>query len=379
MGAASLYEATGMKLEPAATGAAQLVSRIEAHLAASGWESGSVLGPETALADQFHASPNLVRQALRILESRGLGHMRRGLGGGLVLQTPGEQSVVASFRLYLAAHGHGRTATERAGHSTELFLQTCRSDKANQVARRLIGQLRATLDEPEPTAPGEAISLNRALGIARRLMAEAAAGAGQRGWRTIADLSDHFSVGRPVMTQAVRVLEDLEIMSVQRGRSGGLALGLPSVSMPAKVMFGYFAARQFDMDEAAALVWTCNRANALHAATASPERRAQMRILASELTAEEFITGKPWNQIAILKSLADLADNPVWHMLQRSMFAYQMRARAGATLFKPRAAAVALLGASRRIALMVAEGRAYQAADAIDECAAIEFEKISVH
>ena len=68
--------------------AIQLVAEFETALLAHHREGKDVFGPERDLAQNYHASPKAVRQALRILESRFLGSVRRGVHGGLALRVP---------------------------------------------------------------------------------------------------------------------------------------------------------------------------------------------------------------------------------------------------------------------------------------------------
>lgn len=64
---------------------AQLAERIAAEIAASGAPPGAVVASETALRAQHEAGRTVFRQAVRILEARGIAYMRRGYGGGLVV------------------------------------------------------------------------------------------------------------------------------------------------------------------------------------------------------------------------------------------------------------------------------------------------------
>ena len=62
-----------------------LAADIADDIAASGWQVGSVFGTETALLERYRVSRAALREAVRLLEYHEVAHMRRGPGGGLVV------------------------------------------------------------------------------------------------------------------------------------------------------------------------------------------------------------------------------------------------------------------------------------------------------
>src|ERR1700733_14566202 len=63
------------------------------------------LPSETDLLEAFHVSRNTLREALRILESESLIQIRRGRGGGAVVQRPHARSVARYVSLLLQVRG----------------------------------------------------------------------------------------------------------------------------------------------------------------------------------------------------------------------------------------------------------------------------------
>src|SRR3546814_7035539 len=68
--------------KPASAGL-ELADRISRSLEAAHYEPGSIIGSEQELREQHNAGRALFRQAMRILEYRGIIRLRRGLGGGV--------------------------------------------------------------------------------------------------------------------------------------------------------------------------------------------------------------------------------------------------------------------------------------------------------
>lgn len=62
----------------------ELADRIARALQAGGHESGSLIGSEQAMREEYGASSAVFRQAMRLLEHRGVIRLRRGQGGGIL-------------------------------------------------------------------------------------------------------------------------------------------------------------------------------------------------------------------------------------------------------------------------------------------------------
>src|ERR1700712_1991293 len=91
--------------EPSRTRAADIAKRIEDDIVAAGWRVGANLGSESALMQQFNVGRSVIREAIRILESRHVATPRRGHGGGLVVTAPERSAVLDHASLYLEYAG----------------------------------------------------------------------------------------------------------------------------------------------------------------------------------------------------------------------------------------------------------------------------------
>lgn len=81
--------------------AEMLAATIGDDIAASGRPVGAVFGTETALLERYRVSRSVLREAVRLLEYHSIARMRRGPGGGLVIDQPAAQASIDTIALYL--------------------------------------------------------------------------------------------------------------------------------------------------------------------------------------------------------------------------------------------------------------------------------------
>jgi DNA-binding FadR family transcriptional regulator len=85
--------------------AQRLAAQIAQEIIASGWQEGAVLGSEPELISRYGVSRAVLREACRLLEHHHVASMRRGPGGGLIVETPDAAGVAGPAALYLE-HAH---------------------------------------------------------------------------------------------------------------------------------------------------------------------------------------------------------------------------------------------------------------------------------
>jgi DNA-binding FadR family transcriptional regulator len=135
--------------------------RIERDIAAKGWPVGEVLGSEPDLLEQYGVSRAVFREAVRLIEHKRIGQMRRGPGGGLVVTAPELAAVQEAATVYLQYERVGldelfeaRIAIEETG--LELLAATLSEDTIGALRR-----LEATLSPdgtPDPVDPHVALA-----------------------------------------------------------------------------------------------------------------------------------------------------------------------------------------------------------------------------
>jgi DNA-binding FadR family transcriptional regulator len=93
--------------DPTGNLAHEAVSAVEMHLLQKGWPVGEALGALPDVQKGLGLGRPACREAMIILEARGLLDVRRGPGGGLFVAAPMAEDVVGAMLLYLALSGAG--------------------------------------------------------------------------------------------------------------------------------------------------------------------------------------------------------------------------------------------------------------------------------
>ena len=83
------------------------VSAVEMHLLQMGWPVGEALGGLRDVQKELGLGRPSFREAVIILEARGLLDVRRGPGGGLFVAAPTAEDVVGAMLMYLTLSGAG--------------------------------------------------------------------------------------------------------------------------------------------------------------------------------------------------------------------------------------------------------------------------------
>jgi DNA-binding FadR family transcriptional regulator len=141
-----------------------------------------------------------------------------------------------------------------------------------------------------------------------------------------ASLCDDFDTSRSLMRQALRILQDLDLIGVQLGRGGGYTLKQPSPIGVVRQVFAWLAARNCCPLALTELMWDLNAANLRLAgerlwALPSDERErhcAEFERIVVELRGQERF-------MRLQQALAHVADCPVIATLARCVVSYQAR------------------------------------------------------
>jgi DNA-binding FadR family transcriptional regulator len=155
------YDSTGNRAHEA-------VSVVEMYLLQRGWPVGEALGALPDVQKELGLGRPACREAMIILEARGLLDVRRGPGGGLFVAAPTAEDVVGAILMYLTLSGFG---------------QNCIPEFRLLVWRMVV---EAAID---------------------RGLAAPAAGASQGEWGFAVDLAHR--VGNPAMAMAAQIAEML--------------------------------------------------------------------------------------------------------------------------------------------------------------------------
>jgi DNA-binding FadR family transcriptional regulator len=151
----SVAPSLGAKVPPSAevtkTGVA-VARRIEEEIIGDGWPLGKWLGSEPELIDRYEVSRAAFREAVRLLEFRGVARMRTGPRGGLIVTAP-DASVVTRAAASFLDYQHVR-APHLFNARSALELK-CIELIGGRMSREQCERLQATVDAESTYSPAQ--------------------------------------------------------------------------------------------------------------------------------------------------------------------------------------------------------------------------------
>lgn len=218
-----------------------------------GWPVGAFLGTERELIAQFGVNRDTLREAIRVVEARGSMQMQRGCAGGLRLLSPPVENVASALAAYLHASGHTQEKLQDAILVAEPIFAAFGDEDL------IVSLYRQTVEMLCTNKPPGAASTSRAETIAKRLIeSNGPPPASGIFLGDEAQLSDKLGCTRPALREALRILADLSIVKVRRGRGGGFTLVQPSADFIVRRVFGLIASRHFTLPELLPTIWALN-------------------------------------------------------------------------------------------------------------------------
>jgi DNA-binding FadR family transcriptional regulator len=300
---------------------AHIAWALEHEAVEQGWVVGRFVGSERDLIDRFGVSRDVVREAIRLLEARGSMLIERGRNGGLWLAEPDLEWAAGALAMFLRASGYTDVQLdEMLSIARPLLAEMCNDHLLVQLQQRTFGLLATT----EPTNPR---FKGRGFRIATRLIQHYSP-IPTEGIRLGSEesLCERFSTSRPTFRQALRILDDLGTLEVQRGRGGGYLLKRPSSIGVVRQMFALLASRQQTLDDVLPMKWTldvvklCLAMRALQRLDSST-RAEHQHFLASILT----YPSEPYRWSLLQQALGRIGRDPMVNTLLWCLVAYHVR------------------------------------------------------
>ncbi|CUU57530.1 DNA-binding transcriptional regulator, FadR family [Parafrankia irregularis] len=183
--------------------ASRLARTIELEIIRRGWPVGEGLGSEAQLMERYQVGRSVLREAVRLLESRWVARPRPGPGGGLVVTAPDHDGVRDVARVYL---DFARARPEHLCETWSALEAVAVRRLSEQIDTAGLTRLRGAL---EPTAPGARAASPRA----RSRSVGARSGPVTAGTPGEASVLLHLEIarlaGNPAAELFIRVLADL--------------------------------------------------------------------------------------------------------------------------------------------------------------------------
>jgi DNA-binding FadR family transcriptional regulator len=335
---------------------------LEDSLQRQGWPEGAVCEPEKTMAARFGVGVRLMRQAFRILQSRGAIRPQRGRRGGLVVLRPDLEEAATALADNLRWSGVTNAEINEARALLEPLAARglgLADDRMPNVDPQDIIRLNPGLalalacfrKFPRPGAPGPLADVGSALGVeggyalGMHSKTDDVTGANMAtrvAWRigqeithelcrsndrlgSLWDLAGRYEVSLAIVIDAVRILEDADVVACIRGRTGGVTLKLPNGDAVISAVHGYLAASATSADHCVSICHqlntraACGVAEARAADALAEVQAAYDRMRAA--TGEEVM--RAWYELQ--KLLHDRAGNRALHLITRCLAAYCVR------------------------------------------------------
>lgn len=352
---------------------------IERLASQRGWPAGELLGSENELREQLGVGRETLREAISILSNRGVVEVRRGRNGGIQVLSSDLTRTANAVAAYLRAigvtpdqlercvTGLHRLLASRLSRRTDplparrpdeparrwlsracdhpvylLYLEVLDGLDAggpdhgslpdgliNAIAQRdaeaIVGVLgtvphsRRRVGDDFPACSARA----RAFSIAQKIVERATAG-GKSSLGNEISLCDEFAASRSVIRQALRILQDLDVVHARLGRSGGYEIRTPRPIGVIRQVYAWLEACRFCPFALIELVWDLNAANVRLAAanlSAMPETERERHFAALEEVLEEKDNAQRF--VGLQKRLAEFAASPLIDIFARSVVSYQ--------------------------------------------------------
>lgn len=263
--------------------AIQIADLLQRQAIRSRLPLGRPLGCEVSLCRRFQVGRDTLREAISILEMRGVGRMQRGRKGGLIVDRPSLPLVAFSFSGHAVLHGVTaaqleearrvvmRLAPDMPAPIAEVFT-TC----VEILRQRLSSDGRTALRPPPiPYDRRASISKRRSGQVVREIVASLARTPPESAMRfgSRDELHQRFAISKSISGQVVRLLEDLGIMQPRRGRGYGLYVIRPAIQRVTSKIAVYLLERA----PAHADVWQARGLLSLECVRLAAQRPAETR------------------------------------------------------------------------------------------------------
>jgi DNA-binding FadR family transcriptional regulator len=161
--------------------------------------------------------------------------------------------------------------------------------------------------------------------VARRIAADIRSGFGS-GERIGSewDLCERHNVSRATLRQAIRQLQDSDLVECRRGRGNGLVARNPRGTGSIRLVMAYLISRQMDPLKAGTLLFQLNRhVPALAVSRADPAARARLECLLEKVDGQKTIDR--CDLLRLVHGVSQVADSPIIDLFSRCLAAYEAR------------------------------------------------------
>lgn len=299
----------------------QIAWVLESEALEAGWAVGRSVGSELGLIERFGVSRDTLREAIRLLEARGSMVIERGRHGGLRLAEPDLEWAAGALSMYLRAHGW---SNDDVAKTLEVATPLLAELPAEHFIVQLHNRTMELLSVPDYLPPRIKLL---GFGIATRLIQHYSpipAEGVRLGSEDV--LCERFCCSRATFRQALRILDDLGTLEVQRGRGGGYLLKRPASIGIVRQMFPLLASKQSGLQDVLSAKWALDRVRlclALHALRTAEAAVREQHFAALSAALQD--SPEPARWCLLQRAIGRVAANPMVATLLWGLVAYDVR------------------------------------------------------
>jgi DNA-binding FadR family transcriptional regulator len=309
----------------------ELARRIENDIVGLVLAPGTSLGSLRELSERYHAGRSAMREAVGLLERRGLGRLRPGPCGGFILERPRPETVAVALTDHFIASGSATGHVLDAREALSLLSASRAADTVRPVLLNCLDRLEAALrGGTPPNSLQEALvargaASTRAVAIARTLAAEILTTlvAGTR-LGTEWDLCERFEVSRLTLRQAIRLLQDSGLVECRRGRGNGLVIRDRRATGSMRLLLAFLIGEKLDPTDAGTILFLLNAyVPALAVVRATPPQRLQLESALSRVEGRKVFDR--YDLLNLVHCVSRAADSPIIDFFSRCLAAFEAR------------------------------------------------------
>jgi DNA-binding FadR family transcriptional regulator len=290
--------------------------------------------PVQSMLERYDVSRGVGHEAIRILQHRKIIEAKRGPNGGLRVIVQSDANLMHSVARFLQQSNFSPAHCAQARESLRYVTSSLPPGNPAIDLLTLMLELLKQLDsgyEAKPASWQASAGDPRADQIARAIVRSAASSTDGSHMLRIgheSELCEQFHVSKPVLRQAIRILEAQSLVETRRGRRGGLYFASPQPGPVSRLLAFWLLGRKVTFPQVFELEHPLRVAVAMLAVRGNTTGADGRQLLKLQERIESSKRVQLADIINMEKRVSWLADNALLDLLLRSMTVYKIcRAR----------------------------------------------------
>lgn len=280
--------------------------------------------------DHYNISRNVGHEALRILQHRKVIETKRGPNGGLQVILQSDENLKASVTRYLLQKKfrlqHCSQARESLISIASYLSPENPINDLLEITLELVGYIENSFNE-KIESNISALSQSRADQIANKILINSHIFNPEINHSRLGhenELSEYYQVSKPVIRQAIRILEAESIIETRRGRSCGIYLTRPMPGPVSRLLALWLLGRKTTLAQIFEFEHPLRVAINMQASTKILNDSTRRELLELQKNMELRGKVKLIDIMDMERQITSLADNPLLDLLLKSMTVYKI-------------------------------------------------------